>query len=233
MAYKQKGWSAFTQKTRKGKQHGPINKQNEPLMPGEHEGTWIYGRGYKGGENEFHEMERARNNPKLGNKFVKSERIADYEDRAEALYNNDLWDAQHTIDNAKGIFKGVKKKKATKKKKQLTSTINKLQREADILRDSSFKKKQLDDKGEYYPQSQRWGVDQPRKAHQLEPYALGKDNWYEPISRVISDSDKPQTVKDREISSHIGPRQATKSGKRPQTWMRKEYEPQTKKKKKK
>ena len=137
MAFKMKGFSGPFKQIRSGKFHGPINKQNEPLMPGEHEGTWVYGRGYKGGEDEFHEMERARNNPKLGNRFVKSERIADYEDRAEVLYNNELWDAQNTIDNAKGR----KKKKAEKKKKQLTSTINKLQHEADILRDSSFKKK--------------------------------------------------------------------------------------------
>ena len=144
MAYKQKGWSAFTAKDddkNKGKQHGPINIQNEPLMPGEHEGTWVYGRGYKGGENEFSEMERARKNPKLGPEFVKRERISDYEDRAEVLFNNELMDAQDNIDSAKGIFKGIKKKKATKKKKQLTSTISNLQREADILRDSSFKKK--------------------------------------------------------------------------------------------
>ena len=142
MAFKMKGFNGpFKQKARSGKFHGPINKQNEPLMPVEHEGTWVYGRGYKGGEDECSEMERARNNPKLGNRFVRSERIADYEDRAEVLQNNELMDIQDNIDNAKGLFKGKKKKKAEKKKKQLTSTINKLQHEANILRDSSFKKK--------------------------------------------------------------------------------------------
>ena len=143
MAFNMKGFSGpFKQK--KGKFHGPINRQNEPPMPGESAGPgemWIYGRGYTGGEDEFSEMERARKNPKLGNRFVKQERIIDYEDRAETLFNNDLWDAQHTIDTAKGLFKGKKIKKAKKKKKQLISTINKLQHEADILRDSSFKKK--------------------------------------------------------------------------------------------
>ena len=141
MAFKMKGFSGPFKQPRSGKFHGPINKQNEPLMPGEYEGTWIYGRGYEGGEDEFSEMERARNNPNLGPEFVRRERIHDYEDRAEFLLNNELVDAQHNIDNAKGLFKGVKKRKAEKKKKQLTSTINKLQHEADILRDSSFKKK--------------------------------------------------------------------------------------------
>ena len=98
------------------------------------------------------------------------------------------------------------------------------------------------DPSDYYPQSQQ-GMG---KMNVSEPYELGKDNWvnmgngyranyaqYEPISKVISDSDEPQTVKDREISSHIGPRQATISGKLPQTLGRREYEPQSKKKKKK
>ena len=108
MAFKMRGFSGpFKQKPRSGKFHGPINIQNEPLMPGEHEGTWVYGRGYKGGRNEFQEMERARNNPKLGPKFVKSERITDYEDRAEVLYNNDLSDVEYNIENSKG---GKKKK---------------------------------------------------------------------------------------------------------------------------
>lgn len=149
MAFKMKGFEGpFKQSKNKGKTQGPINWRNEPLMPGENDDTWIYGRGYKGGEDEFSEMGRHLNNPKLGKKFVKSERIADYEDRAEALYSNDLSDAQDNIDNAKG----KKKKKAQKKKKQLKSTISSLQHEADILRDSSFKKKSPMKQGRIIPE---------------------------------------------------------------------------------
>ena len=57
MAYKMKGFGGF--KSSPAKQEGPISKKNIKLQKGEMEGTWVYP-----GKD-------------------KSERVADYEDRAE------------------------------------------------------------------------------------------------------------------------------------------------------
>ena len=85
MAFKMKG-TAFYGKSSQSpisqKQQGPINKENEDLLDGEHEDTYVY----------------------KGDK--KSERINDYEDRAEfSRYDGN------------------------------TKNAKKLQREADIIRD--------------------------------------------------------------------------------------------------
>ena len=96
MAYKMKGFSGF--KASPAKQEGPIPKKNIKLQKGEMEGTWIYP-----GKD-------------------KSERMVDYEDRAEF--------AREDAYNSEG-----------KKKKQHLKTAKKLQHEADIIRNRKPKKK--------------------------------------------------------------------------------------------
>ena len=95
MAFKMKG-TAFYGKSSQSpisqKQQGPINKENEDLLDGEHEDTYVYK-----GDN-------------------KSERIIDYEDRAEFARE----DAQGLWDSGKG---------------RNTKNAETLQREADIIRD--------------------------------------------------------------------------------------------------
>jgi hypothetical protein len=85
-------------------QQGPIPKQNEPLRKSEMKGTSVYeGKGTK-------------------DPFVTSERITDYEDRAEF--------ARSDAEEAKG-----------KKKKEHQKTAKHLEREADIIRDRTRNQK--------------------------------------------------------------------------------------------
>ena len=239
MAYKQKGWSAFTAKDDDKKkikntispEHAKgINVENISAVQNKGGQNFVV----EVGDNEYYDPTAKDNiggytgkwegnyndiNNKRDTMLVNpSYKVGDLIDETE-------WETGKATKNPQDFWKGKKKKSPMKKGKD------------------DYWKKQLDDKtGEYYPQSRR-GM---KRLYPSEPYALGKDNWknigggyrenfrmYEPISKVISDSDKPQTVKDREISSYIGPRKATMSGKWPQTWKREEYEPQTKKKKKK
>ncbi len=81
------------------KQEGPISKENIKLQKGEMEGTWIY----PGSD--------------------KSERITDYEDRAEF--------AKHDAESAT----------TDKEKKQHLANVKKLQHEADIIRNRKPNKK--------------------------------------------------------------------------------------------
>jgi len=77
MGYKMKG-SKFYGKGNQSplKQEGPINKQNESLMKGEHPETWVYP-----GKN-------------------KQERIIDYESRAE-FARDDAWSQREGSDKQK------------------------------------------------------------------------------------------------------------------------------------
>ncbi len=111
MAFKMKGFSqhagvspAKSHKPGHKDQQGPIPEKNPKLRKSEMEGTWVYpGKGTK-------------------DKFVKSERIADLEDRAEF--------ARSDAEETKG-----KKKKAHKQ------TAKDWEREANIIRDRKSKKK--------------------------------------------------------------------------------------------
>jgi hypothetical protein len=150
MAFKMKGFSGFgnspaKQKKIKNKGHmeGPIPEQNINLQPGESDGTWIYGRGYKGGDPkeglaEMKATEKRLNEnknikPNSGTDFVKRERIIDYDDRAEVLQNNDLWDVEDDLKT------DPKNKKLLAKQKKLKETIKTLDREAQIMRDRTDK----------------------------------------------------------------------------------------------
>ncbi len=145
MAYKMKGFGGFgnspakqdkKSKKKDGSMQGPIPEQNIGLQPGENEGTWIYGRGYKGddpkeGIKEMKSDEKRLNKlkgDKTGTNFVKSERIIDYDERAGVLEQNELAD-----------LKGDNSPEANKKRKQLKKTIATLDREAQIMRDRKEK----------------------------------------------------------------------------------------------
>tara|TARA_R100001377_G_scaffold81861_1_gene61676 strand:+ start:222 stop:737 length:516 start_codon:yes stop_codon:yes gene_type:complete len=112
----------------KGKMEGPIPEQNLPLQPGENDGTWIYGRGYEGEDPKEGIKEMKTDEKTTGKKFVKSERMIDYDDRAGNLEQNDLMDLE-----------GDNSPKAIKKRKQLKKTIKTLDREAQIMRDRTNK----------------------------------------------------------------------------------------------
>ena len=129
----------------KGKMQGPIPEQNLKLQPSENDGTWIYGRGYEGedpkeGIKEMKATEKrlnkknARNDPKGGTKFVRSERINDYDERAGSIEQNDL-------QNSDEYLGGGDKEKGAKKRKQLKKTVKTLDREAQIMRDRTPAKK--------------------------------------------------------------------------------------------
>tara|TARA_R110001592_G_scaffold359451_1_gene666098 strand:+ start:50 stop:406 length:357 start_codon:yes stop_codon:yes gene_type:complete len=115
MAFKMKG-TAFYGKSSQSpisqkKQQGPINKENEDLLDGEHEDTYVY----KGSD--------------------KSERIGDYEDRAE-FAREDAFNAGEDQFPEKGDFDYNPKDKQEKRKKGVNlKNAEKLQREADIIRD--------------------------------------------------------------------------------------------------
>jgi len=91
-------------------QQGPIPEQNEPLRKSEMKGTWVYpGKGTK-------------------DPFVTSERMGDYEDRAEF--------ARSDAEESTG-----------KKKKEHEKTAKHLEREADIIRDRTRKTSTVDASG--------------------------------------------------------------------------------------
>ncbi len=103
--FKMKGFSGFgnaspAKSHKKGHkdQQGPIPEKNQPLRKSEMKGTYVYpGKGTK-------------------DPFVTSERITDYEDRAEF--------ARYDAESAEG-----------KKKKEHEKTAKHLEREAQIIRD--------------------------------------------------------------------------------------------------
>lgn len=103
---------------------GPIPEQNIKLQPGEDEGTWIYGRGYKGDDPKGGIAEMKSDEKKYGPKSVRRERIIDYDERAGYLEQNDLMDLE-----------GDNSPEANKKRKKLKETIKTLDREAQIMRD--------------------------------------------------------------------------------------------------
>ena len=136
MAYKMKGFSGFgnspaKQKKSKAKLQGPIPEQNIPLQPGEHSGTWIYGRGYKDEDPKEGIKEMKSDEKRMGKGRVKSERIIDYDERAGALEQNDLADINHMLK------KDPKNKKLLSQKKKLKQTIETLDHEAQLMRDRS------------------------------------------------------------------------------------------------
>jgi hypothetical protein len=136
MAFKMNGFSGYgnespaKQKKIKNKGHmeGPIPEQNLKLQPGEDDGTWIYGRGYEGEDPKKGLAEMKADEKTTGKKFVKSERMIDYDERAGFLTQNDIPDLE-----------GDNSEKANKKRKQLKKTVKTLDREAQIMRDRTDK----------------------------------------------------------------------------------------------
>jgi len=161
MAFKMKGFSGYgnespaKQKKIKNKGHmeGPIPEQNIKHQDGNEDGTWIYGRGYQGGdpkeglaemkadEKRLNENKNIR--PNSGTDFVRSERINDYDERAGVIEQNDLHDSDWYLGGAKqSDSDAVKKraaKKGAKKRKSLEKTVKTLDREAQIMRDRTDK----------------------------------------------------------------------------------------------
>ena len=135
MAYKMKGFSGFkgspAKQKNKGKLQGPIPEQNIGLQPGEDEGAWIYGRGYKGEDPKkgLEQMKKTKQRPG-GADFVKSERIIDYDERAGVLEQNELQESDEYLG-------GGDAKKGAEKRKQIKETIKKLDHEAQLMRDRS------------------------------------------------------------------------------------------------
>ena len=112
----------------KGKMEGPIPKQNLKLQPGEDDGTYVYGRGYEGEDPKKGLANQKKDAKDIGKKFVKSERMIDYDDRAGFLSQNDIPDLE-----------GDNSKKANKKRKQLKKTVKTLDRERKIMKDRTSK----------------------------------------------------------------------------------------------
>tara|TARA_R110000765_G_C18868368_1_gene600760 strand:- start:53 stop:463 length:411 start_codon:yes stop_codon:yes gene_type:complete len=136
MAYKMKGFGGFkdspakqTKKIKnKGHMEGPIPEQNLKLQKGEDDGTYIYGRGYKGEDPKKGLANQKKDAKDVGKKFVKSERMIDYDDRAGFLTQNDIPDLE-----------GDNSEKANKKRKQLKKTVKTLDRERQIMKDRTSK----------------------------------------------------------------------------------------------
>jgi len=137
----------------KGHMEGPIPEQNIKHQDGNEDGTWIYGRGYQGGDAkeglaEMKDDEKRLNEnknirPNAGTDFVRSERINDYDQRAGVIEQNDLQDDDWYLGGAKqSDSDAVKKraaKKGAKKRKSLEKTVKTLDREAQIMRDRTDK----------------------------------------------------------------------------------------------
>ena len=118
MTYKMKGFGGFGNSP--AKQEGPISKKNIKLQKGEMEGTWIY----PGSD--------------------KSERIIDYEDRAEfARHDAESSEAPERKNNPLFSDEMIKKEKDhyKKKKEMHLKTAKNLQHEADIIRNRKPNKK--------------------------------------------------------------------------------------------
>ena len=135
MAYKMKGFSGFKsspakQKKIKNKGHmeGPIPEQNLKLQPGENDGTYVYGRGYEGEDPKKGLAGQKKDAKDVGKKFVKSERMIDYDQRAGVIEQNELSDLE-----------GDNSPEANKKRKQLKATIKTLDRERQIMKDRTDK----------------------------------------------------------------------------------------------
>tara|TARA_R110000744_G_scaffold355916_1_gene462536 strand:+ start:301 stop:984 length:684 start_codon:yes stop_codon:yes gene_type:complete len=122
--------SPTKQKTVKNKGHmeGPIPEQNIGLQPGEHEGSWIYGRGYKGDDPKEGLAEMKSDEKSASKEFVKRERIIDYDSRAGRMELNELKDSDEYLGDGDA-------KKGAKKRKQIEATIKTLDREQQIMRD--------------------------------------------------------------------------------------------------
>ena len=112
----------------KGKMEGPIPEQNLKLQPGEDDGTYVYGRGYEGQDPKVGLANQKKDAKEVGKKFVKSERMIDYDDRAGFLSQNDIPDLE-----------GDNSPKANKKRKQLKKTVKTLDRERQIMKDRTSK----------------------------------------------------------------------------------------------
>tara|TARA_R110000737_G_scaffold78628_1_gene110192 strand:+ start:207 stop:770 length:564 start_codon:yes stop_codon:yes gene_type:complete len=137
----------------KGKMEGPIPEQNIKHQDGNEDGTWIYGRGYKGedpkkGLAEMKSDEKQLNSnkkikPNSGTEYVKSERLNDYDSRAGVIEQNELQDEDWYLGGAKEsdsfIVKRKAAKKGAKKRKSLKKTVKTLDREAKIMRDRTDK----------------------------------------------------------------------------------------------
>tara|TARA_R110002110_G_scaffold410597_1_gene634228 strand:+ start:429 stop:1121 length:693 start_codon:yes stop_codon:yes gene_type:complete len=151
--FKKRGVKSPAKQKNKGKMQGPIPEQNIKLQPDENEGTWIYGRGYKGedpkkGVKEMKATEKRLNKnkkikPGSGTDFVKSERIIDYDQRAGSIEQNELQEDDSYLGGAKKsdsfIVKRKAAKKGAKKRKSLKKTVKTLDREAQIMRDRTSK----------------------------------------------------------------------------------------------
>ena len=110
MAFKMKGFSGFKSSPAKqkkdGKAQGPETKKNIDLIKGERKGTDVY---------------KGKN---------RRERLADYDERAGVLEQNELMDLE-----------GDNSPEANKRRKELKKTIATLDREADIIRAKGINKK--------------------------------------------------------------------------------------------
>ena len=159
MAFKMKGFSGYgnespaKQKKIKNKGHmeGPIPEQNIKHQDGNEDGTWIYGRGYDGGdpkeglaemkatEKRLNKKSASGNNTTVGTDFVRSERINDYDERAGVIEQNDLHNDDWYLGGAKASDSDAVKKRAAKKgakkRKSLEKTVKTLDHEAQIMRD--------------------------------------------------------------------------------------------------
>ena len=112
----------------KGKMEGPIPEQNLKLQPGENDGTYVYGRGYEGEDPKKGLAEMKSDEKTTGKKFVKSERMIDYDQRAGVIEQNELSDLE-----------GDNSPEANKKRKQLKATIKTLDNERQIMKDRTDK----------------------------------------------------------------------------------------------
>ena len=112
----------------KGHMEGPIPEQNIKHQDGNEDDVWIYGRGYKGEDPKKGLAEMKSDEKTTGKKFVRSERMIDYDDRAGYLEQNDLMDIE-----------GDNSPEANKKRKKLKATIKTLDRERQIMKDRTSK----------------------------------------------------------------------------------------------
>jgi len=150
------GNAAPTKQKNKGKMQGPIDEHNLEHQYGEDD-TWISGVGYKREGDLEKEMAAdkrltERINKKYpiphkdagsGDRFLRSERLGDLDERAGTIEQNELQDDDWYLGGAKKSDSDAVKKEAAKKgakeRKKLKKVVKTLDREQQIIRDRTNK----------------------------------------------------------------------------------------------
>jgi hypothetical protein len=161
------------------KQEGPIDKKNPKLQPGEMEGTWIYGRGYKDEDYPTTKGEGFNPTGTRDEQHTANERIIDLEERISFLHED--------LDTADDEYLGGgNAKKGAKIRKTKENTIKNLQHEVDIMRKRR--------------ENERSAVKQKETQDTWEPAYEGGDHSWKDLQKM---SDKDIMKNWPDVGKHI------------------------------